>query len=259
MDEFELMIHHTWVQYLIASRHREAAAIAIDSEIKIILGHHIEDVWVNKVVIGIPVSSFGYVSDDDELGYLLRDSLVKVMDGQYYDKWSILLDNSIFNDLTLRILLDEPKEDWKNITRKLISAPSDSNQGVVTEKVFTRANKSAYLYNEMKFASQTEIRIAQELENRKVLFFPLPLAVKSETGEFYKDHREPDFLVCLDGTWGILEVSRHSNRYEQDSEKAVWFKNSGILCIEHYTAERCYSDTSKVVSEFLATLARYKK
>jgi len=111
----------------------------------------------------------------------------------------------------------------------------------------------------MKFASQSEIRIAQELERHKVLFFPLPLAVRADSGNLFEDHREVDFIVCQDGIWGILEVAYHPDRYEQDKQKDLWFKRSGILCIEHYTAERCYNESGAVVSEFLGILAKYKR
>ena len=112
----------------------------------------------------------------------------------------------------------------------------------------------------MKFGSRSEVRIAQELESRRVLFFPLPLAVRSDTGAAYLDHREPDFLICQDGVWGILEVSFHQPaRYEKDSEKDIWFKKSGILCVQHYTAEKCFNDPADVVEEFLQILAKYKK
>ena len=149
----------------------------------------------------------------------------------------------------------------------------------------------------MRFASRSEIRIAQELEERRVLFFPLPLAVRTDTGALYEDHREPDFLVCQDGVWGILEVAYHPDRYEKDSEKDIWFKKSGILYTQHYkqrldnlrrkdalrgaatteisvrlgsysashfegsayTAERCYNHPSEVVDEFLQLLAKHKR
>jgi hypothetical protein len=110
----------------------------------------------------------------------------------------------------------------------------------------------------MKFASASEIRIAQELERLKVLFFPLPLAVRAETGNFYEDHREVDFLICHQGKWGILEVSYHPDRFEKDKEKDAWFKRSGILCIEHYSAEKCYQTPNAVVEEFLSILMQYK-
>ena len=68
-----------------------------------------------------------------------------------------------------------------------------------------------------------------------------------------------DFLICNDGVWGILEVARHTDRYEKDAQKGAWFKKSGILCVEHYTAERCYSVSSEVVKEFLEILAKHKR
>lgn len=51
----------------------------------------------------------------------------------------------------------------------------------------------------------------------------------------------------------------HPDRYEKDAEKDLWFKKSGILCIQHFTAERCYNESAKVVSEFLGVLAQHKK
>jgi hypothetical protein len=119
--------------------------------------------------------------------------------------------------------------------------------------------RPTHTWNELKYASASEIRIAQELEKRQVLFFPLAVAVRAETGKNWQDHREVDFLVCQNGAWGILEVSYHPDRYERDSEKDVWFKKSGILCIQHYTAERCYKDSQGVVEEFLGILAQYEK
>jgi hypothetical protein len=66
----------------------------------------------------------------------------------------------------------------------------------------------------MNFASQSEVRIAQEFEKRGILFFPLALGVRAHTSENWRDHKEADFLVCDDGVWGILEVSFHPNRFD---------------------------------------------
>jgi hypothetical protein len=98
-----------------------------------------------------------------------------------------------------------------------------------------------------------------ELEARKILFFPLAVAVRAETGQNWQDHREVDFLICHDGVWGILEVACHPNRFEQDAQKMGWFKQSGILCIEHVTAERCHQDAKGVLTQFLAVLAKHKR
>ncbi|EDN71563.1 conserved hypothetical protein [Beggiatoa sp. PS] len=158
-----------------------------------------------------------------------------------------------------RIKLLNVEEGWKEIIRELIANDKNSNQASITELMFKREHKETCFYNSIKFASQSEIRIAQALEQRRVLFFPLPLAVRYDTGNNYQDYREPDFLICDKGIFGIIEVSYHPNRFEKDSEKDIWFKKSGILCIQHYTAERCYKEPDKVVDEFLEILSKYKQ
>jgi len=158
-----------------------------------------------------------------------------------------------------RVRLIEVEQGWQNVVKKLITNAQDPNQALISEKAASKSGKQIYVYNEMKFASRSEIRIAQELETRKVLFFPLPLGVRADTGNFYNDHREVDFLICQDSVWGILEVSYHPDRYEKDSEKDSWFKRSGILCIQHYSAERCYDFSKEVIDEFLIILAKHRR
>jgi hypothetical protein len=106
----------------------------------------------------------------------------------------------------VRVKRMEIEDGWQNVARDMIANYKDSNQGVVTELLAKRNGRQPPLtYNESEFGSRSEIRVAHEFEKRNVLFFPLPLAVRAETGENYLDHREPDFLVCEDGVWGILE------------------------------------------------------
>jgi hypothetical protein len=165
--------------------------------------------------------------------------------------------NRVAVSLGLRLL--DIELGWEQVVRSLIVETGINNQGLVSEKVAARDRKAPLLYNELKFASQSEIRIAQELERRQVLFFPLAVAVRYDTGIFYKDNREVDFLVCQDGVWGILEVSYHPDRYEKDAEKTQWFKDAGVLCVEHNSSERCYNNPSEVVDKFLSTLSKYKR
>lgn len=99
----------------------------------------------------------------------------------------------IILNIEFRAKLLELENDWKDVVKELIANAKITNQGTITEKVYSRERKQVISYNEMKFVSQSEVRIAQELERRRVLFFPLPLAIRAETGILYKDHREPDF------------------------------------------------------------------
>jgi hypothetical protein len=106
----------------------------------------------------------------------------------------------------------------------------------------------------LRFRSRTEVRVYDELKRRNVLFFPNATAVLG--GKNIK--REPDFLVCLDGKWGILEVM--GDRYHtganavQDHDRARLFKDYRILLIEFYDARKCYEDATSVVDDFLKRL-----
>jgi hypothetical protein len=251
MNDYEQQLHRTWVQMLAEQGHREAAAVAIDSEVEIV--HSGFD--PHSLAINVAPSGYGIVQADNHLRSVLELNLLDLAYGRIEDQNG----NQVDVPVVFRVKLLEVEDDWQNVVRSMIANASDPNQAVVTEKVGMRDGRQPLLYNEMKFGSKSEIRIAQELEARKVLFFPLPFAVRAETGVFYKDHREPDFLVCHDGTWGVLEVAYHPNRYEKDKEKDAWFKASGILCVEHFPAERCYNSPSEVVDEFMGTLAKHKR
>lgn len=148
--------------------------------------------------------------------------------------------------------------EWRDAVKEMIRQFEGSNRGLVTQLLAARHGRPVIISNELEYASQSEGRIAMELEARKVLFFPLAVGVRADTGEGWQDHRQVDFLICKDGVWGILEVAYHPNRYEQDSEKMAWFERAGILCIEHRTAESCYDTPAAVVDGFLAILAQHK-
>jgi hypothetical protein len=244
-------IHRTWLQVLIDTKHREIAALLVDAELSLEWSN-----WHPYVQIDLPSSAHSIIHNDKSIQDVISRSLTYVGRGYITDQNGNALDSF---SIEYRLRLVEPEDSWRAVVRNLIVNAKDPNQGAITEKVFARDGKEPYLYNEMKFGSQSEIRIAQELEQRKVLFFPLPLAVRAETGKSYLDHREADFLVCDNGVWGILEVAYHPNRFEQDAEKDLWFKKSGILCVQHFTAERCHSQPRQVVEEFLSVLAKHRR
>lgn len=247
---FERLVR-TWLQVLVDTGHREVAALLVDAEIT-------EQWRSNEPLVQIDLSAAAYqlVHADESIPEIIQKSLQFVARGHLTDQ-----NGNDLNEIEIRyrVQLAELEADWREVIRGLIVSQRRPNQGVVTELMFAREGKEPLVYNEMKFGSQSEIRIAQELERRKVLFFPLPLAVRAESGRRYQDHREADFLICDEGEWGILEVAFHPNRYEQDSEKTMWFKRSGILCVQHYTAERCYQSSAEVVEEFLSLLARHRR
>ena len=251
--EFCERLQRTWLALLLASNMRELAALVVDAELWIMSNNRGDDYGIS---VDLPPIAVTYVDTDGKARQALESTLKIAAKGRLRDRNGNDTDDF---SIEFRVKLLDVEDDWRAVVKELIVNAKDSNQGVVTEKVFTRAKKQVLTYNEMKFASQSEIRIAQEFERRKVLFFPLPLAVRNDTGDLYKDHREVDFLVCQEGAWGVLEVAFHPDRYEQDAEKDIWFKKSGLLCIQHYTAERCYNQPAQVVDEFLNILAQHKR
>jgi hypothetical protein len=117
--------------------------------------------------------------------------------------------------------------------------------------------ESTITHDELRFRSPAEVAIYTELKKRELLFFPNAAAVLGGTGE----KREPDFLICHKGKWGILEVMGESYHTAvnavKDHDRARLFKQHRLLCIEFYPAARCEKEPSVVVDSFLTVLASH--
>lgn len=113
-------------------------------------------------------------------------------------------------------------------------------------------------WNNLGFRSASEIKIAQALDKTGVLFFPNCRARLGLVND--RKNREPDFLICHKGKWGILEVDgspfHPASRTVEDHERDRLFKIHGIKIAEHYDATKCFNDPDGVVSEFLIILDR---
>lgn len=108
-------------------------------------------------------------------------------------------------------------------------------------------------FKNMKFRSKSELRVAEVLVEKNVLFFPLPLAVAG------KNHREPDFLICLHGKWAILEVvsDYFHPSVEKDAKRTQWFQDHNIT-IRSYSAKECYNNPERVVNDFSILVEKTK-
>ena len=230
---------------------RELAAALVDGGVDVERDDH--GYSTGTIIIDVPTVAYELVSDNPTMKQTLVKAAKAVALGH--------VSNTDDPGVRLRVKLLDGDRGWQDIAREMILNQKGNNQGLISEMVAQRdrTRNDMIVYNETKYASQSEVRIAQELETRQVLFFPLALGIRADTGVNYRDHREVDFLVCEDGTWGILECSWHVGRYEKDSEKNTWFKKSGILCVQHYTAERCYKEPARVVDEFLSILRQHKR
>jgi len=115
------------------------------------------------------------------------------------------------------------------------------------------------VWNNLKFRSQSEVRIAEALDRAGALFFPNCSARLGPVGG--RRNREPDFLVCYEGRWGVLQVdgdpfhppARTAHEHEQDR----LFHHHGVAVVQHFDATRCYENPDGVVKEFLGLLHRF--
>ncbi len=113
-------------------------------------------------------------------------------------------------------------------------------------------------WNNLRFRSQSEVRIAIALDRAGALF--LPNCKARLTTPQGRENREPDFLVCYEGKWGILEVDGEPfhppSRTVQDHERDRLFKSHGIRIVEHFDASECFENAKVVVDGFLDILKR---
>jgi hypothetical protein len=253
LHEPEEQLHRTFLEFLTVTGHPEVAAAALEGGVSYQYGEY----GPCGLYIDLTPAGYDFIARDNELQQVARMAMRNVATGHLSNREGGDLDEC---PIEFRMKLSSVDGDWKSIVRSMILNYKGSNQALISDICAARDGRPIQTYNELKYASKTEIKIAMELEARKVLFFPLAVGVKAETGIPWKDHREADFLICHDGVWGILEVAWHPpERYEKDAEKALWFKKAGILCVEHRTAEACHENPAQVVEDFLSILAKHKR
>lgn len=246
------------VEMLIADGEDAIAAVALDCSFEL----EDNDWKYPDLCVGIPAAyakQFGRDANDYESSdqSLLREAAARAAEHQFFTS-----DGEPYNpEIKFKIRLVLPDTAWEERTKALIAQAKASNQGLVTGRAFARRGKEPILYGELKFGSQSEVRIVQELEAKKVLFFPLAVGVRAETGKNHEDHREADFLIIHEGVVGILEVAgpNHGGRYVSDFDKEAWFGKSGIICIKQYPSELCFDKPAEIVDGFLELLSKHKK
>ncbi|HEY9636694.1 MAG TPA: pentapeptide repeat-containing protein [Coleofasciculaceae cyanobacterium] len=119
------------------------------------------------------------------------------------------------------------------------------------QKVYN--NQKISNWQGMRFRSQSEIKLAQALEERGLLYFPNSLA---RLGNYHKSF-EVDFLVCCPTRWGfkcaVLEVDGYwhlPQKRAKEHERERLFEHSGVR-VHRFDASLCEHDPHAVVSELL--------
>lgn len=70
------------------------------------------------------------------------------------------------------------------------------------------------------------------------------------------DKKEPDFLVCDQGRWGVLEVvsKEYHPSPKRDEERARAFRDFAVGVVAFFDTDRCYNEPEAVIEEFLSIL-----
>lgn len=128
----------------------------------------------------------------------------------------------------------------------------------IDKSSFTNQGLGAPLeWNGLRFRSKSEMKIAQALDKRKVLYFPN--ARGRLLDNYQRVNKEADFLICFQGCWGILECdgeTYHQSAAKDHARDMVWNAN-GIWFIKRFPSDECYSTPEKVVDMFLGMLRAF--
>lgn len=112
-------------------------------------------------------------------------------------------------------------------------------------------NDRTFTWNNLTFLSEAEVKIAQALERKEILYFANPpCRIKNKQGNMVT--KKPDFLIYYKGKARILEVdgTQHEESRASDYERDRIFDRQGLITTR-FTASECFTKPDEVVEEFL--------
>ncbi|MEG4812722.1 pentapeptide repeat-containing protein [Microcoleus sp. F8-D3] len=137
--------------------------------------------------------------------------------------------------------------DYHKVSDEIIKAENAHNQGISSS-----IEERIYHWNDLRFHSQEQVKIAEAFDRTSVLFFPNSKArLTTPAG---RQNQEPDFLIFHQGKWGILEISHPDT--EKDETRDRLFASHGISIIHYCDANRCREEPDRIVREFLDILSQ---
>ncbi len=231
-------------RFLIDGGEEDAASVLLSCTLR---AYHSGDTWfvgdethsaVHIEVTG-PRSAHDTLRDENSpIGQAIRNAIQAVLPADEYIK-----------HFTVHAELVDIDPDWRSELLEIARGKGVHNQAVEAAR--------ARVWRNLRFRSQSEIRIAQALEEAGVFFLPNCMGRLGQPNQ--RTNREADFLICQDAKWGILEVDGEPfhppSRTVQDHERDRLFKAHGVRVVEHFDANRCYQQPNDVVQEFLKILA----
>lgn len=235
-------VHASAVSYLIDGHEEEAARILLSSDLAV--EAHYEWLAIDE----------GYYDGTFDVELAVPRAIYEIINNVEHPTAKLILHalkvalNNPSCNLVMRLLLPKVSPGWKEKMLNDLQESSVVNQGNPIE------NRPTYSWNNLRFRSNTEIKVAEALDKAGVLFFPNCMARLGPIGE--RRNKEADFLICIEGKWGILEVDgeAYHSTAATDHERDRFFRTYGIRVIERFTASQCYNNPETVVRRFLAIL-----
>jgi hypothetical protein len=189
------------------------------------------------VSVSGPRSAYEALSDDESA---IRESGERALG-------AVLPANTYIRHFTAHATLIDIDPEWRTELQEIARGQGVHNQ--------VASQPAPRTWRNLNFRSESEVRIAQALDQASVLFLP---NCKARLGLSDRWNREADFLVCSDGKWGILEVDGEPfhppSRTVHDHERDRLFRSHGIRVVEHFDASECFERPQEVVAKFLRLL-----
>lgn len=179
--------------------------------------HHNQIISINLEGANLTGASIGVanVSDARQLGHLLLNSY---SEGDLYQ-----------NDLQDR--KDEPEIELKTVDEK-----------------------NDYSWNNVRFHTEVEVKMAKILDNMNILFSPNTiLRMITAQGKITK---EVSFLIIDQGKCGILDIIRDEDNDLEDANHYIL--GQGIDLIRYYTENICQNNPELIIQDFLKGLRQEK-
>jgi hypothetical protein len=240
---FDERLQASAVRFLIDGGEDVAACVLLSCSLEIddidMQGWH-DEFYHKAVKLSGPRAAYDMLANEE---HTIRQMVEKALKACSPEDWKI--------DLIAKASLIDIDLDWRNELLEIARGKGVSNQaGSRTITPITWMN--------FGFRSASEEKIAKALDDVGVMFFPNCKVRLGAIGN--RNNREPDFLICHNGKWGILEVDGEpfhpASRTVADHERDRQFKLHGITVTEHYDATRCYNEPDAVIGEFLNILDR---
>lgn len=228
------------VRYLLQGDNKEAALLLMKSEIERYYYEDREDAWFVELRGTRQLYDVVESEADNPLGREVY-SAIKASLPVYAEGTSRAI-------LNVRMALVEVDLDWRAKLLAEVETGVALNQNVYQQQPIVWRN--------VRFSSEPEVKIAQALERAGIMYIPNCLVRAGSPNEMVS--RFPDFLICFDGKWGILEVDGqkyHQGRATEDHERSrIMERHGGIAYLTRFDYQRCMNDPDGVIKDFIEVL-----